>query len=364
MAISLALYNQCRTILLKCPEFSSTEQLRSVFVTPELRIFLNGLPDCVSASDRVTQTIAYLLPLRLIDKRFVFPVFLSILRDNRDHNDELHGQLKELVAAVDEAVLDSLTVPVIIVAMNHTQAKELFSEEIFANPSVTLEERDRFRQLREMLPKAESVDIASHYGPQRESWKPFFHGNTEISQVIRSVVDHINQTNRLPSSLPALIPEFLSDEFFSDDKSIRRPVLNRLSSAGGVLVIDAVSLFHPLVSHRIASSAVSGIRRVAILVVSPIDAGTLPVNLLVDAVLNRRMETTLARFEEDLDRFCEVGAGNLTAIRRWLFTILPDAAAGVRSDRPNPTNLSLFRQSAAREPQGIQQAFYGGGVVR
>lgn len=52
---------RCRMTLFKLREFESDELLRTVFVTPELALYREGLPFAISKGERIDKTIAYLL---------------------------------------------------------------------------------------------------------------------------------------------------------------------------------------------------------------------------------------------------------------------------------------------------------------
>ena len=84
MALPQALYIKCRQTLLECDQFDAHQSLKAVFVTRELDLFRDRLPESPNKAERVNRTIDYLLPRYLDDNRAVLPLFLTALRDRYD----------------------------------------------------------------------------------------------------------------------------------------------------------------------------------------------------------------------------------------------------------------------------------------
>jgi len=93
------------------------------------------------------------------------------------------------------------------------------------------------------------------------------------------------------------------------------------------------------------------------------DTSRLPVNRLIEQVIDLQMETAFTRFGDEFDRLCEVGVGDLRGLKRWLFAILPETAANVQRQKASPANLQRLQQMRGEEPSGIGPAdfmFLGG----
>ncbi|MFZ5915485.1 MAG: hypothetical protein ACOYZ7_00950 [Chloroflexota bacterium] len=74
----------------RCEEFDSDTALRTVFVTPELQIFQDRLPQtALNKQSWVNQTIEFLLRGEVSDKRRLLPFFLTALRDRYPPGDAL-----------------------------------------------------------------------------------------------------------------------------------------------------------------------------------------------------------------------------------------------------------------------------------
>lgn len=363
MSLSLELHARCRAVLLQCSELDSDNSLKAIFVTSELRIFRDGLPQCTTKEDRVSQTIDYLVPLRLSNNRPVFPLFLAELRERRHPGDGLRDELDTLLTSATQTLTGKVFVPLVVAAMTQVESTELMEETVFVRPDVSPAEHTQFLEFKRALQEHGFNDLHAYYGQDREAWRPPACPQESIREIIHQLFDQTNRPNQALQSLPALVPHFLSADFFGD-RIARRQVLRHLRQSGGVLIIDAISLFHPMINRSISHSDLGSNKQVAVLIVSPIDAATIPVNQLIEQVIDLQLETVLARFDHDLDHMCEIGLGDLRALKRWLFSVLPETATNVQKQRPNPGTLEQFQQMRGEEPQGIHRAFYGQGGLR
>lgn len=173
------------------------------------------------------------------------------------------------------------------------------------------------------------------------------------------MVDHTNQCRRETPGLQPIRPKFSSADFFDEDHTKRVQTWDQLRLSGCVLIVDAVSLFHPVLRQRLSQSEMSSNERAAMLVLSPVNSSTIQVNQLIEQVISSQMELTFSRFDEHLDRLCEIGVGDLRALQRWLFAILPETATIVQNQKPNPKNRRIIRQRMDKEPLGMERLIFG-----
>lgn len=80
---------------------------------------------------------------------------------------------------------------------------------------------------------------------------------------------------------------------------------------------------------------------------------------MIEEVIDSQMELAFSRFDEHLDRLCEIGIGDLRAIQRWLYAILPEEANIVQDQKPNPKNRRMVRERMNREPLGMDRVIFG-----
>jgi hypothetical protein len=102
--LSIALYKECRRVLLQCREFGSSRDLRTVFAPEPLCIFRVGLPEADSPSELVDRTLDYLVKQRLTGGRPILPIFLAALRDRYETGDAISDELYLLECKVEHAL--------------------------------------------------------------------------------------------------------------------------------------------------------------------------------------------------------------------------------------------------------------------
>lgn len=322
-SLSDDLANRCRTVLLKCDEFESNASLRAVFVTPELAPFRSSLSEADNRGSRVDMCLAFLMDKQINDGRLAFSFFLAVLRGRRFPSDYLYGELEDLENQVSQepGQIKVVDIPFVILAMTLLEAGGLFNETVFDNPEVAPAARLRFRQFKEALEEHNITDLISHYGERREDWKPFISQEQTIYDLIMSAMDRIKGQASSPSS-PWIKPIFRSESFF--DQAEHAPVWRELRQLGCVMIIDAVSLFHPTLRQMLIQSGTSSNNQVAIFVFSPISVCSLKVNSLIEEEMVRQLQPAFERFHQDLDQRCEVGVGGERALQRWLYAIMPE----------------------------------------
>lgn len=365
MALPQELYTRCRATLLKCGEFDSHASLQAVFVTAELVLYQDGLPTGSSKKERVSKTIDYLLLRRLSDGRAVFPSFLAALRDRYNPGDELHDELGKRCSEVEQELnkVEVIDIPFVVVAMTNDEATDLIAETVFDDPTVAPVERARFQQFRESLQKHGITDLSSHYGERREDWKPHVCQQSTINEIILGIADLTNQQRSETPGLSLIYPQSFSTSFFAKDEDTRLETWDQLGRLGCVIIVDSISVFHPVLRRILRSSEMGSNERAAMLVLSPVNSSAIPVNQLIEQEISLQMQRAFARFSKNLDRLCEIGIGDLRAFQRWLFAILPEAATIVQKGKPNSTSLEIFR-AKTEKPPGVEGLVFGKRGVR
>ena len=350
MYLSAELYTQCYETLLRCSEFDSYDSLQAIFVTPELSIYQPRLPQANNKEGLVSQTIAYLVRQRLSDQRSVFPIFLDVLLKHCQPGDALRDKLQELRAQAEQKLneIEAIDIPFVIVAMTRNQADALIAGTALDHPTVAAAERTRCEEFREAL-EEHGINIANlpdSYGEAREDWRPQTSQKSAIHKIVWDIVDRIN-AQRSAAGSPLIRPKFLSSKFFDEDTKVE--TWGQLSQLGCVIIADAVSMFHPDLCHHLLHSEMSSNERVAMLVLSPVDPCTIPINQVIERAISSQMQRAFARFGLYLDKMCEFSAGDLRTLQRWLFSILPEVAETVQQRRANPSNLQLMQEQVGPE---------------
>jgi hypothetical protein len=345
---------RCHETMLRCGEFDNLQSLRAVFVTRELEPYQGRLPEGQSKAERIGLTIDY-LRFRLSDRRPVLLLFLAALRDRYPKGDALRDDLEMLHLQVQQALghVETIEVPFVVAAMNHGEVAALKKEKdgIFDDPTVAPIERIQFQQLEALLKE----NWILHYKQNREDWRPHTCQDGTIGAVVGEIFAHINQCEREPNNLPMLTQKSFSEDFFLPGRQAE--AWDYLQQSGGLLIIDAVSLFHPTLRHALVQSTLTSDDNIAVLVISPSSLHRLPVNDLIETLISERLKMTFSRFAERLDSRCEVGAGDLIALQRWLFAALPGTAEFVQKQKI-VLNRRVVREEAPQKPRGIGRAIF------
>lgn len=348
---------RCRATLQKCEEFSSQGSLRAVFITTELKPHQSEIPDAASKNERINLTISYLLS-KPSAGRPVLPLFLAALRDNRFTDDALRNELEALRCDIEQELgIKTVDIPFVVAAMNKGEVHSLMDESLFDNPSVARIERDRFEKFQNALQSHKVVGWEEHYSDSRDEWVPHIYPGTTIDEIIVNMVDHIN-SQRETERLPRICRQTLSEDFFGSDKNKRMQTWETLKRSGGVLVVDAISLFNPLIRQHLLQSGIILNDRVAMLVLSPINPCTIQPNNLIENLMKEQMQLSFSRFDESLDNLCEIGVGDLRALRRWLVLALPKAAQNVQ-EQVLDTNKRFMQGATGQQSRGIQNSWLG-----
>ncbi|MCB0196355.1 MAG: toll/interleukin-1 receptor domain-containing protein [Anaerolineae bacterium] len=218
---------------------------------------------------------------------------------------------------------DPVSLPFLIAAMTRKEAVELFKDDILLrHPDSSPAEVQRFAAFKAALLKQVAIEaIIESYTIQRTNWKPLIGGGKTIKKVVLDTIQTL--TNNQPDQR-LLKPDFsLSQSLFQP--SSRRNVLKNMDRTVGVVLIDAVSMFHPHLKQGL-SSGIATHKHVAILVLSPLDTRQLPINQLIEETISHQMQTAVARFEQ-FEPLCQtIGISDSRIFEYQLFNMLPQTA--------------------------------------
>jgi hypothetical protein len=195
------------------------------------------------------------------------------------------------------------------------------------------------------------------YHDERENWCPSYSETVPIKQIINETLACLNGEEL------RFVPEFVSTSFFSKDEKVRGKIIDELDVSGGVLVIDAISMYHPWLNKRI-SEAYSIHKHVTVLIISPFDVYTQPVNKCIERIFEDRMERAYKRFNEKYDHLCEIDLSNIRSLKRWFFRTIPETVKFAPPKAPLDSNLDAIRHSQGNKSRtGINPVVLGAGGV-
>lgn len=365
------IYAQCTKIFMNCDVFNDDESLRSIFVTSELMPLRNSLPQANTKMDRVSKIIAFLYDHSISTKKSSLPHFIHILHD-RYPGERLQQELKGLYSCISEIYVRELNIhasetyspinlPFVILAMDDVEARELFDESIFSNVSSSQKDKTDFLLFKKALQDNEinlEKDIFCCYEASRNNWRPVKSGQS-ILNIIKNIITQISFRS-LNSKELIVQPSFLSEHFFEINRNSERlKVWGQLGESGCVLIIDAVSLFHPKLKSMLSNSGLSSKNSTAILIISPLDSHNNSVNECIEKLINSHLELAFSRFYEKCDKLCEIGVGNLVSLQRWLHAIIPTEVGIIAEEEPNAVSMDNFSDAMGISPGNMGYAIAG-----
>lgn len=149
-------------------------------------------------------------------------------------------------------------------------------------------------------------------------------------------------------------PCFFSKDFFAEDRETRLWTWDQLSWSGCVLIIDAISLFHPLIYRRLLQSEMGANNRVAIAAVllSPMISSANTTSQLVQEQITSRMQRAFVRSAWYWDKLCKHRIREVRQFHEWLDDAIPATVETIfrqkRESRPNPKGLQLMRKRVTK----------------
>lgn len=150
------------------------------------------------------------------------------------------------------------------------------------------------------------------YGQERKEWRPFGKNGETIETFI-------TETIKLHEQEYGLCPDFsLSEALLSRNKTTRGTAWRELKKNGWCfLVIDGVSVYDPHIRETITKSVGVDSDRVAIAVLSPVNAMQHPVNEHLLGFLEE-IDPFNFRYQLYYDPKVDFLTGDTTCLRRWL----------------------------------------------
>lgn len=281
----------------------------------------------------------------------------------------LAGVSDWLLKALPSAGVRTIGLPVCVLAMNAVEAQELATipnlvADRLAKPVVQQYER----VVKELA--AAGIAWPSRYTADRMGWCPFDPAGPNVGAILGGIVDRINAQN-LPKlrhrriKLQAYPFDPLKEETASG-QFVQRGIYQGMARAGCVLVVDALSLFHPDLRQAFLNSALFNNDQVAIVSVSPFDPGRAPLSQAIETETRTQLTGLFARYANDFDPQCELAVGDERRLKRWLHLSLPETINRLREPPPDQGAMQdFFAQtlgSDARRRGGGDYSWGGGGT--
>lgn len=261
---------------------------------------------------------------------------------------QVEADLNKITASLVDQQQDEIEVPVAVIAMNRSEAKTL----------ETPADQDAFHQLSHALHTHAACSLSDCYDELRDDWKPLLADSQKsIASIIAEVTERLNTANTGQPGQPVVRTRSLTEEFFSEDEVIRNQVWDDMDKNGGVIIIDAISMYHDTIrKHLTDCNLFNTTNSVGVVVLSPYKSAAITINkVLRDQVYKGHLPRPFNFFSNHWNPLYEFGVADIDNLRRWLFTALP---------RVRRTSLSLEVRAAIQSqvgsvPQGIGSVVTG-----
>jgi hypothetical protein len=275
-----------------------------------------------------------------------------------------------LVHAIRDELPDpsiaTLRAAFVVCAMTDRELAECLDGSVFEDPRVAPIEKQRFADLCAGLAEHGIDDLRPYYRPARDRWRPIIlppHEREEdnhIRATIGTIVARLNdEFRRSLHGKPVLHPQFFSTDFLGEDAQWRQRTWDELGRLGCVLVIDAVSMYHPRLARRLSESEFGSNPKASIVVVSPLGPDPRPWSLRIETELGERLQRAFDRYQAKLDAMCEFGVGSARALHRWLFSTLPQAVTAFDQADPDlRTSMREMMREEIGQPHGIDARIF------
>ena len=261
---------------------------------------------------------------------------------------QVDEDLRAITAPTPEIPQDVIDVQTVVVAMNRGEAEAL----------ETLADQGAFHQLMQALNVFNVEQLSACYDDKRDNWKPLLaDSQRSIGSIIAEVTERLNRASTgLPGRTIVRICS-MSEEFLSESSAQRRQAWDAMEQNGGVIIVDAVSIYHPTIrQHFLNSQLISANNSVGVVVLSPLKAEAVPVNeLLRSQVYAVHLERAFNYFADHWNPLYEFGVADVCNLRRWLFTTLPR----VRRSGLSPEARVAIQAQVGVAPRGIGAVISG-----
>jgi hypothetical protein len=214
----------------------------------------------------------------------------------------------------------AIKVPVLLLVMTRTEADELHSGEGFKEypEQVYI---DEFAQLQAMLQQNQIVDWVQNYGNTPELWKPFSDCQCTISGLVTQTFADIEGFEK------SIAPDFIDIRTLNDKTKTERRRLKELREKGCIVIMDMLSMRHPLIQRAYRRTLLDVFANVLIIRLAPTANALRVVQQMIKFSEQYIDLEAYKRFSLDRDPRCSEVSQQVD-FERWLVDQTPDLLPG------------------------------------
>ena len=205
-------------------------------------------------------------------------------------------------------------IPIVLLVMNQTEAKELNSEEAFCDYHHGL--CDNFHHLKDKLTQNGITNWVEHYQATPEQWQPFNQTdfNKNIKQLIEETFTEVQYQQKI-------VPKFIDIRKLNQDNKENFKLLKDLRNQGCIVIMDAISMQHPEIQRLFRSTALDAFLNTLVVMVAPVYS-VFDIVKKIEGVIEQRIDIDFYRRLELNDSKC-FKAGDKTGLQNWLIDKVP-----------------------------------------
>ena len=239
MNLSPALHKRCRDLLLTCAELESYENLRAVFITPELKPFRYGIKKADSQVELVDLFFDYILEQNLTGGIPAFPAFLGALRARYDEGDARRDELNQIL---NELQAQKSPAPAVL-------SRPALQHHLLHDKLMTLDFRPQVRRFRDVIQEHKIAAFLVHGPPEHGQrlltrrliqWRPEWCTGQRI--VIDAGSNGVGKTSR---ALWRQVAQKLKEPADADRQSLAEKVCEWWKTQNVIFVILSVDYIPP-----------------------------------------------------------------------------------------------------------------------
>ena len=250
---------------------------------------------------------------------------------------------------------ETINIPIIVVSMTESESNYI------KKAILSGDKTDPIQNIIKWASGGDMKEYFSRYSKFRDHWRPYFHSDLTIHSIIKNLTHKINYGRPEVPNQKYINPFFLSEDLFCKDSDKRYVTSLKIKQSGGVVISDAISLFHPGIKKIFSDSGIDSHDNISILSINPINKSTFKINQDIEEKNKSCMFQAFKRFSKTFDEFCEFGMNDMNSINRWLYKSLEKAADPSDDYKPNFDRCFLFHQSSKTKTQGMGSLVAKGG---
>lgn len=271
--------------------------------------FKNRLPDATDLEDRVSKVLEYLVNNPTSQGRSALVAFLELLCIKHPEPDPLNGDLKACLRSLRHQDAHK-GIPYVVVAMIDSEAQKL------ANGQGSTE---GFESLRKLLP----AEWETHYHNKREDWQIHGESASPVGEILEETFVKVGIG----------LGDSYSEKCFPSGLPSKKKVAQaqaELERIGGILIIDAISLFYRPLCEALHNSGLASGASMAVLVFSPVYHRMQITHKAREVLENITNHKACSYIKDYCSGEYEIGVWSLYGIQRWLYATLPYIARRVQ----------------------------------